>query len=960
MRASLVFLVCLVVAGGAEAGDNPGVNIFLEFENGENYIEPLPDEVITVTVYIESLGPGSGTTGVELRLERTFAGAWISSSALPPGWTEIGDPVTGWQIVGPCVMPDGSGRVAVGEVTYIVDGSPGTLEILEWNERHVSDCAFQLDEWCVRSSPSGNAGVWQFPPPGDCVDPVAPESGWPHDPQLNRPLCVAAHDQTFPKLASDGTGGAIITWRDSRDSEGDVYAQRVDASGAIQWTVDGEAICSAADWQFSQKIISDGAGGAIIVWSDYRDGGYDESDIYAQRVDASGAVQWTADGEAICHVTGRQFAPQIVSDGAGGAIIAWADSRTAMSEWIYVHRVSASGVLQWGGSGVQLAVTSGPQSGPQLISDGSGGAIAVWVDDEEDVFAQRVDASGVVQWGAGGVQIYPYYGTEELPRLVTDGDGGAIIAWVDDRYGTRDIYAQRVGATGTLEWQDAGVYVCVADNEQRYPQIVSDGAGGAIVAWVDERSAEGEQDVYAQRVDADGFMQWTENGVPVCSDGSVQSWAQLTPDGVGGAIITWEDGRGGFLRRDIYAQRVEPSGAMRWTTDGVPVSTAAEAQYYPELVSDGAGGAIIAWIDARNNPPATDVYAQRVERNGYLGLPSAVITEVADIRRDQGGVVEMNWAPSYLDAYPENVVTHYSVWRRMPEGQLHRNAGTSLLWQHVGDAGASSGWADALARSAWVHVEDVPAYYLDEYACYAPTYGDSTEFEIPMTEYMVVAATEDPWVFWESPVASGYSVDNLSPGAPRSLAAEPASIDVELTWQPSGEHDEDLSVYNVYRGDESGFILDETTFVVATADTSFVDQGPGGGTWYYRVAAEDVHGNEGPPSNEAEAQVWTNIEDPDSELPLAFALRGSQPNPFTGLTRVAFDVPADGGDVRLEVFDVSGRLVRVLIEGHESAGRKLVSWDGADTSGRRVASGVYYCRMTAGAYEETIKMTLIK
>jgi len=93
---------------------------------------------------------------------------------------------------------------------------------------------------------------------------------------------------------------------------------------------------------------------------------------------------------------------------------------------------------------------------------------------------------------------------------------------------------------------------------------------------------------------------------------------------------------------------------------------------------------------------------------------------------------------------------------------------------------------------------------------------------------------------------------------------------------------------------------------------------------------------------------------------LAFALRGIQPNPFAGTTRVTFDIPASGGEMRLEIFDVSGRHVRTLADGHESAGRKQVVWNGADESGRRVASGIYYCRMRAGAYEETVKMTLIR
>ena len=66
-------------------------------------------------------------------------------------------------------------------------------------------------------------------------------------------------------------------------------------------------------------ITSDGAGGAIVTWHDTRSGG--TTDIYAQRVNASGAIQWTADGVALCTARGNQDYVWITIDGAGGAIV---------------------------------------------------------------------------------------------------------------------------------------------------------------------------------------------------------------------------------------------------------------------------------------------------------------------------------------------------------------------------------------------------------------------------------------------------------------------------------------------------------------------------------------------------------------------------------------------------------------------------------------------------------------
>ncbi len=84
------------------------------------------------------------------------------------------------------------------------------------------------------------------------------------------------------------------------------------------------------------------------------------------------------------------------------------------------------------------------------------------------------------------------------------------------------------------------------------------------------------------------------------------------------------------------------------------------------------------------------------------------------------------------------------------------------------------------------------------------------------------------------------------------------------------------------------------------------------------------------------------------------------PNPFNPSTVIGYDVPEGGGHVTLRIYDVGGRLVRTLIDGFESAGRKSVTWHGRDARGHRVATGVYFYHMTAPGFEETRKLVLLK
>ncbi|KPJ60611.1 MAG: hypothetical protein AMJ46_06375, partial [Latescibacteria bacterium DG_63] len=197
--------------------------------------------------------------------------------------------------------------------------------------------------------------------------------------QNGNSLCTAANDQERARIVSDGAGGAIITWKDCRGGNYDVYAQRTDSTGTVLWTSDGVAICTtAAGAQCQPGISSDGAGGAIISWQDYRSGSH--YDIYVQRVNSSGTVQWTTNGVAICTASNNQEVPEIISDGAGGAIIVWYDYRSGSDYDIYAQRVNSSGTVQWTVNGVAICTASDYQKSARISSDGAGGAIITWED----------------------------------------------------------------------------------------------------------------------------------------------------------------------------------------------------------------------------------------------------------------------------------------------------------------------------------------------------------------------------------------------------------------------------------------------------------------------------------------------------------------------------------------------------------------------------------------------------
>jgi len=106
---------------------------------------------------------------------------------------------------------------------------------------------------------------------------------------------------------------------------------------------------------------------------------------------------------------------------------------------------------------------------------------------------------------------------------------------------------------------------------------------------------------------------------------------------------------------------------------------------------------------------------------------------------------------------------------------------------------------------------------------------------------------------------------------------------------------------------------------------------------------------------------WAGVDDPEdvAVVPRAMHLLQNQPNPFSPVTRIAFELRQEGPAV-LRVYTISGRLVRTLVEGVSSAGLSSVPWDGRDEAGQLVASGVYFYVLTAPGIEERRKMVVLR
>ncbi len=158
------------------------------------------------------------------------------------------------------------------------------------------------------------------------------------------------------------------------------------------------------------------------------------------------------------------------------------------------------------------------------------------------------------EWEQDGNGICITSASQQYQRIVTDGENGAIVAFIAQESGGYCLYVQRLDAYGNPLWDSNGLKLRPSSN-LNYPPIamIPDGAGGAIVAWHDYLPTEG---IYAQRIDGNGNLLWNPAGVAICTASGYQENSQLAADGAGGAYVVWQDMRGGSYY-DIYAQRAQ-------------------------------------------------------------------------------------------------------------------------------------------------------------------------------------------------------------------------------------------------------------------------------------------------------------------------------------------------------------------------------------------------------------------
>lgn len=862
-------------------------------------------------------------------------------------------------------------------------------------------------------------------------------------------ICNADSTQGSHEIAADGAGGAILAWCDVRTNP-DIYAQRINASGDVEWTANGIVIASGSDWQFNPGIATDNAGGAYVTWKQNWLPEPNYIGFYIiKRVNASGS----AVGARTVHVTDYSYGFQnVCSDGKTGAVVAWSEPGDGDDLDLFAVGVDSNVSVSW--STITVCGEDGNQIEHRAIPDGAGGVIFVWKDnrdDNYDIYAQRVDSTGARLWDTTGVAVCTATGLQEGICLATDGDEGVIIAWMD-RYAGGDpgIYAQRIDEDGDERWTSGGVLICDETDYGSSPCITSDTWGGAIIAWHDSRS--GAAGIYAQRVNSTGYTQWTSNGIPVCTYASNQAYINAATDGERGAIIVWGDDRNSDY--DLFAQRVDEYGDTKWQTDGIPICTESNNQFAPCLVSDGDDGVIIAWNDKRDDENG-DIYAQKIDSYFDFPAPGCEVTYLFT-RYSSGDTVTardfMNGCPqgdfNILEAIvdfdendvprdiekdelklvkPDTLITFWSDGDITADSAATYGDSIYATFTHAYIShNYASDYLTILGIDVAVTFDDATIGYIDSLIAKSPDYTGDGDVDISDLGFFSGTYNKcdqsngyNPWFDFNDDDCVdlsdyGFFGEHYQHGKPAGyqgmwLASRISLSDVELAlsagnpvetrgarvlpvtvyidncaavttlcagleidqsvleyarWiphpdfpavsaaAPASSHGRDILFISAFdlAADGNGRIEMGTIEFIVTGRNEHTDGASG-----FALVFGDILTADG----KVKSIRGIECSDGDRVPELRTTLSNNYPNPFNPATTIEYSISGDM-HVNLSIYNVNGQLVRTLVDGFKRRDYYHIIWNGKDHRGVPTASGIYFYRLKTDDVTISKKLLLLR
>lgn len=334
--------------------------------------------------------------------------------------------------------------------------------------------------------------------------------------------------------------------------------------------------------------------------------------------------------------TGDQLVPSVALAPGGGFVVAWEDD-SSTADGAGNHDIMARGFGPGGCSGFADVVvntqTAGHQTSPAMAADASGNFVVVWADDQDDNGVYQIYGRG---FSPDGSQRIPTFvvntvaaGQQKNPAVAMALDGAFVVAWEDEPTGsgTEQIVVRGFDANGTQRFGDRSVHSDTL-GQRIEPALGMDASGGFVVAWQDDSDGNGSYQVHARGFDSTGAQRFARITVNTVATGQQRN-PSIGVDALGGFLVAWEDDQDGDGNYQILARGFATTGTQRLADFRVHAATAGQ-HLAPSVSAASDGSFAVGWEDDGDGNGSNNVRVKTFHGSGAAWLAERVVNLVTD------------------------------------------------------------------------------------------------------------------------------------------------------------------------------------------------------------------------------------------------------------------------------------------------------------------------------------------
>ncbi|NOZ75476.1 MAG: T9SS type A sorting domain-containing protein [FCB group bacterium] len=304
----------------------------------------------------------------------------------------------------------------------------------------------------------------------------------------------------------------------------------------------------------------------------------------------------------------------------------------------------------------------------------NGSLIVIWSDTRfgsRNIFAQKITPDGTRSWDEGGVAVTRLPGRQEDPVAIEDGQGGAFISWVDYRFDEDgDIFYQHLNSNGEITLDSSGVALCQQSGLQKSISMCTDSLGGVFVSWQDGRNGV-DEDIYGTHISASQVVVTPGTGTAIIAQNGDQFAKSIEYGGNHQVTVVWTDSRAG-ADLDIYLQKLQPDMTPVFASSGLAIATTSALESSPRTTFVQGDTSIIVWQAEESD---SRVWYQLVNNAGPVGTAAQICTFASDqldarVKRNSNGKIAVLWKDLRFDPVDGDIF----IQQVNPDGSLQWNS----------------------------------------------------------------------------------------------------------------------------------------------------------------------------------------------------------------------------------------------------------------------------------------------